>query len=138
MLHFIVYFSYELGFSMNFVIMTSARYYDVTHFWQIPMKFAQHNYVKLEIKDILFMRIFWFSEYLLRKLRFITKITSMVQLPCTSPPISFGWQTYCLWEFFDFRNIFGIFIEKIAIYYENYIYGAVTLHLSPHLLWVTH
>ena len=30
-----------------------------------------------------------FLEHL-RKLRFITKITSMVQLPCTSPPIPFG------------------------------------------------
>ena len=34
--------------------------------------------------------------------------------------------------------IFGIFIEKIKIYYENHIYSAVTLHLSSHPLWVTH
>ena len=33
---------------------------------------------------------------------------------------------------------FGIFIEKITIYYENHVYSAVTLHFSPHLLWATH
>ena len=27
--------------------------------------------------------------------------------------------------------VFGIFIEKITIYYENHFYSAVTLHLSP-------
>ena len=53
-------------------------------------------YVKLEIKDIiLFVRIVLFSEYLLRKLRFITEITSIVQLPYTSPLIPYsrplGW-----------------------------------------------
>ena len=49
--------------------------------------------VKLEIKDILFMRYFF---------------------------------------------IYGIFIEKITIYYENHVYSAVTLHLSPHTLWAAH
>ena len=39
--------------------------------------------------------------------------------------------------------IFGIFIEKIKIYYENYIYSAVTLLLSPFplgspLVWIFH
>ena len=34
--------------------------------------------------------------------------------------------------------IFGIFIEKITIYYENHVYSAVTLHLSPNPLWATH
>ena len=27
--------------------------------------------------------------------------------------------------------IFGIFIEKVTIYYENHVYSAVTLYLSP-------
>ena len=34
--------------------------------------------------------LFCFSEYLSRKLRFITKIPSIVQLPYTSPPNHFG------------------------------------------------
>ena len=34
--------------------------------------------------------------------------------------------------------IFGIFIEKHTIYYENHVYSAVTLHLSPHPLWAAH
>ena len=76
-------------FSMKFSIMTSPRYYDVTHFWPILMKIAQHSYVKLEIKVILLVRSFWFLEYLLRKLQVITKITSIVLLPYTSPPIPF-------------------------------------------------
>ena len=31
--------------------------------------------------------------------------------------------------------IFGIFLEKITIHYENHVYSTVTLHLSPHPLW---
>ena len=42
--------------------------------------------------EILMKKMFCSENFLehLRKLRFITKITSMVQLPCTSPPIPFG------------------------------------------------
>ena len=89
MLHFIFYFSYELNcsFSMLFSIMTSPCYYDVTHFL-IDLNENCTAYVKLKIKDILFVKIFRFSEYLLRKLRLLTKITSTVQLPYTSPPPS--------------------------------------------------
>ena len=65
--------------------MTSC-YYDVTHFLTDPNENST-AYVKLEIKDILFVRIVLFSEYLMKKSRFITKITSIVQLPYTSPPI---------------------------------------------------
>ena len=65
--------------------MTSLRYYKVTYFLTDPNEICT-AYVKLEIKDILFMRVFLFSKYLVRKLRFITKITSIVQLPYTSPP----------------------------------------------------
>ena len=51
---FILFFLSTWSFSMKFSIMTSPRYYDVTHF------LTNHNenctvYVKLEIKDILFV-----------------------------------------------------------------------------------
>ena len=82
----------NLAFSMKFVIMASPRYYDVAHFLTDTNEICT-AYVKLEIKDILFMLIFF---------------------------------------------IFGIFIEKIKIYYENHVYSAVTLHLSPHPLWAAH
>ena len=49
--------------------MTSPRYYDVTHFLT-NLNENCTTYVKLKIKDILFGRIFRFSEYL-----FIEKIT---------------------------------------------------------------
>ena len=65
--------------------MTSLRYYEVTYFLTDPNEICT-AYVKLEIKDILFKRVFLFSKYLVRKIRFITKITSIVQLPYTSPP----------------------------------------------------
>ena len=76
---------------MNFVIMTSARYYDVTHFLTDPNENCS-AYVKLEIR-------YFVRENVL---------------------------------------IFGLFIEKITIYYGNHVYSAVTLHLSPHSLWVAH
>ena len=65
--------------------MTSLRYYEVTYFLTDPNEICT-AYVKLEIKDILFMRVFF---------------------------------------------IFEIFSEKNTIYYENHVYSAVTLHLSP-------
>ena len=83
---YILFFLWTWSFSMPFSIMTSPRYYDVTHFLT-DLNENCTAYVKLKIKDILFMLIFWFSEYLLRKLRLITKITSIiVQLPYISPP----------------------------------------------------
>ena len=54
---------------MPFSIMTSLRYYDVTHFLADPNDNCT-AYVKLEIKDILFVRMFWFSVPI-----FIEKIT---------------------------------------------------------------
>ena len=72
---------------MPFSIMTSPRYYDVTHFLT-DLNENCTAYVKLKIKDISFVKIFGFSEYLWRKLRLITKITSIVQLPYTSLPHS--------------------------------------------------
>ena len=51
---FILYFKFifpmNLASSMNFVIMTSLRYYDVTHFLTDPDENLT-AYVKLEIKD---------------------------------------------------------------------------------------
>ena len=73
---------------MPFSIMTSPRYYDVTQFLT-NLNENYTTYVKLKIKEILFVIFFRFSEYLLRKLRLITKIMSIVQLPYTSPPIPF-------------------------------------------------
>ena len=93
MRHSIFYFSMNLViFYAPFSIMTSPRYHDVTHFLTDPNEICT-IYVKLKIKDILFVRNFL---------------------------------------------IFGIFIEKIMIYYKNYIYCIVTLHLSPHPLWAAH
>ena len=69
--------------------MTSLRYYEVTYFLTDPNEICT-AYVKLEIKDILFMRVFLFVKCLVRKLRFITKITSIVQLPYTSQLPYFG------------------------------------------------
>ena len=86
---YILFFLSTWSFSMPFSIMTSPRYYDVTHFLT-DLNENCTAYVKLKIKDILFVRIFFkFLEYLLRKLRFITKITSIVQLPYL-PLIPFG------------------------------------------------
>ena len=79
---------------MKFSIMTSPHYYDVTPF-STDSNENGTAYVKLNSKIFLFVDLFWFSEYLLRKLRFITKIPSIVQLPHTfhisllSSP--FGW-----------------------------------------------
>ena len=76
---FILYFIFlwTWSFSMPFSIMTSPRYYDVTRFLtDLDENFT--TYVKLKIKDILFVRIFLFSEYLFRKLWLITKKTSIV------------------------------------------------------------
>ena len=81
---YILFFVWTWSFSMPFFIMTLPSYYDVTHF-STDLNENCRTYVKLKIKDILFVRIFWFSEYLLRKLRLIRKITSIVQLPYTSP-----------------------------------------------------
>ena len=77
---FMLYF-----FSMKFSIMTAPRYYDVTPYLTDPNENCT-AYIKLEINDILFVRIFVFSEYVLWKLRSIKKFTSIVQLPYTSPP----------------------------------------------------
>ena len=90
-LHALFYFF----FSMNLVFFCEIFFNDViTLLWRHSfLTDPDENcraYKKLEIKDILFVRIFWFSEYWLRKLRFITKITSIVQLPYTSPPYPFG------------------------------------------------
>ena len=41
----------------------SPRYYDVTHFLTDPDENST-AYIKLKIKGILFVRFFWFSEYL--------------------------------------------------------------------------
>ena len=41
-------------------------------------------------------------------------------------------------ELFLFFFIFGIFIEKITIYYENPVYCTVTLHLPPDAFWAAH
>ena len=84
---FILYFLRTWSFlcCLVFSIMTSPCYYDVTHFLTDPNEICA-AYVKLDIKDTLFLIFFLFSEYLLRKLRFISKITSIVQLPYTSPP----------------------------------------------------
>ena len=80
------YFFYETWlFSMLFSMMTSNRYYAVTHFLTDPNE-IRTVYVKLEIKDILFIRLFWFSEYLLRKVRFITKKNTTLHFS----PILFG------------------------------------------------
>ena len=86
---YILFSLWTWSFSVSFSIMTSPCYCDVTHLLTDPNENCT-GYVKLEIKGILFMRIFWFSEYLLRKLRLITKIPSIVQLPYTLPPIPYG------------------------------------------------
>ena len=112
---FILYFTFPMNLvvSMPFSIMTLGRYYDVTHFLT-DLNENCTAYVKLKIKDILFVRIFWFSEYLLTKLRLITKITSVVQFLYTSPPSPLGrrlawvllgthlWQTWGY--FFNTKN----------------------------------
>ena len=88
-LFYILFFLWTRSFSMKFSIMTSQRYCDVTHF----LTDSNENctaYVKLNSKIFLWSELFWFSEYLLRKLRFFKKIPSIVQLPYTSPPIPFG------------------------------------------------
>ena len=84
---FILYFIFSTNlvvFYGVFYVMTSPRYYDVTHFLTDPNDICT-AYVKLEMKDKLFMRILGFSEYLLRKLRLITKITYIVPSPLGRP-----------------------------------------------------
>ena len=65
------YFSvrYELGFSMHLVIMTSPRYYDVTHFWYdcnetwnaMKLITMKHSICKIENKTISLLEISSFS-----------------------------------------------------------------------------
>ena len=57
---FYTLFSYEIGFSMHLVIMTSPRYYDVTHYWS-DCNETHTVYVESKIKTILFMEISSFS-----------------------------------------------------------------------------
>ena len=84
MLHFVCYFSYELGrFLCPF---TSPRYYDVTHFLTNLNENKLHGKCKIENE-----RHFVCENFL----------------------------------------IFGIFIEKITINYENHVNCQVTLHLAP-------
>ena len=73
---------------MQSSIMTSPRYYDVTHFLTDPNEICT-AYIKFEIKGILFTRVFRFSEYLLIKLRLITKIMSIVQGPHTQNSLTY-------------------------------------------------
>ena len=54
---FIIIFIMNFVFSMNFVMMKLPRYHDVTYFLNDPNEICS-AYVKLEIKDILFMRMF--------------------------------------------------------------------------------
>ena len=46
---------------MPFSIMTSPRYYNVTHFLTDPNE-IRSAYVKLKIKDILYMKFFYFRN----------------------------------------------------------------------------
>ena len=79
----------NLVVSMPFSIMKSPRYYDVTHFLT-DLNENCTAYVKLKIKDILFVRIFLIFAI------FIEKITinyeNHVNCPVTLhlPPIPFG------------------------------------------------
>ena len=84
-LFYILFFLWTWSFSMPFSIMTSPRYYDVTHFLTDLYFTNCIAYVKLKMKD--FVRENFF--------------------------------------------IFGIFIEKIMINYENRVNCPVTLH-HPH------
>ena len=83
---YILLFPWTWSFSMPFSIMTLPwrhSFFDRSQ-WKLQ------SICEIKKKDILFARIFWFSEYLLRKLWLITKITSIVQLPYTFPLSSLG------------------------------------------------
>ena len=68
---------------MPFSIMTSPRYYDVTHFLtDLDENFTE--YVKLKIKDILFIEFLIFGMFI-EKITINYEIASIVQLPYTSP-----------------------------------------------------
>ena len=54
---YILFFLWTWSFSMPFSIMTSPRYYDVTHFLT-DLNENCTAFVKLKIKDILYVRIF--------------------------------------------------------------------------------
>ena len=84
---YILFFLWTWSFFMPFSIMTSPRYYDVTHF----------------------LTNLW-------KLHSISKIENKRHFVCEN------------------FLIFGIFIEKITINYENHVNCPVTLHLPPSAL----
>ena len=97
---------YILFFSMNLVfiyaallrllIFTMALLMRYTLLWRYSFfdwsSRNLHSMCKIGNKRHFYscMRTFWFSEYLSRELRIITKITSIAQLPYTSPLIPFG------------------------------------------------
>ena len=79
-----------LFFSINSDVFYEIFYNDVTtllwrHSFLTDFNENCKAYVKMNYKIFLFVELFWFSEYLLRKLVFIKKIPSIVQLPYTSP-----------------------------------------------------
>ena len=90
---FILYFIFPMKLDVFYALfyndVTTLYDFDRSHFLT-DLNENCTAYVKLKIKDILFVRIFWFSQYLWRKLRLITKITSIFQLPYTSPPSPLG------------------------------------------------
>ena len=60
---YILFFLWTWSFSMPISIMTSPRYYNAIHFLTDLNENGTAN-IKFKIKDILFMRIFWFSHFL--------------------------------------------------------------------------
>ena len=88
---FILYFIFSINsvVSMKFSIMTSPRYYDVTHF----LTDSNENwtaYVKLNSKIFLFVELFWFSEYLLNSENKYSENSVYCTVTLHLSPIPFG------------------------------------------------
>ena len=94
MRHLISYFSMNLVISMPFSILTPPRYHNVTHFLTDPDEIYT-VYVKLKIKNILFMVIFYFRNIYSENYDLLQKSRLFSSYPTPLPPSPlgrpFGW-----------------------------------------------
>ena len=115
MLHFIFYFSYELCFYINLVIMTSPCYYDVTHFWSVYNETCTVAICKIENKNYFYSRRF---THFLHRFQFINEFCDIIKLRWRHAffhlsqwnlhiiicKIVFSLCTFCSWEILWFRQ----------------------------------
>ena len=122
MLYFIFYFSCKLARLLwNFLL------------WRHPVTITSLNfltdsnenctaYVKLNSKIILFVELFWFSEYLLRKLQLLRKSHLLYSYPTPLLPSPLGRPLGWLLLGTHLSHTWGYFFSKKKYIYIIYIY----------------